>query len=258
MKPVSAALVIARYSFTEATRNRMFLLTLVGLVCAFGIAEFISELAITESSGFATSVLAPLLRLFCVFIIGLFIITSIVREFNDKGFDHMLALPYPRYVYYFGKLLGFGMLAAVVVFSVSIILLFYSGPGPGLFWCLSLILEVIIVVCLSLLFVFTFKQVTLAFSGVMAFYLLARSMETIQLISDSPLLQTDTLSQAFINGFLDLISFILPRLDMFARTEWLVYASLDMTSLTLNLLQTAVYVVLLSACSLFDLYRMEI
>ncbi|MCG8324222.1 MAG: hypothetical protein MI673_01810, partial [Thiotrichales bacterium] len=115
-----------------------------------------------------------------------------------------------------------------------------------------------IIIALSLLFIFTFKQVTQAFSGMIAFYLLARSMETIQLISDSPLLQTHTLSQNFISGVLDIIAFIMPRLDLFAQSQWLVYGMVDLPLMLTNLLQTLIYVTLLSACALFDLYRMEL
>lgn len=258
MKIQKPAIVIARYSFLEAIRNRLFILALVGLICAYGLSEFISELAITESREYVSSILAFFLRFFCVFVIGLFVITSVVREFNDKGFDYILALPYPRHAYYLGKFLGFSLLSIVIAFSVSVILCFYTGLAPALFWCLSLVFELFIIVALSLLFVFTFKQVTQAFSGVMAFYLLARSMETIQLVSDSPLLSTNTLSQEFINSLLDLIAFVMPRLDIFARSEWLAYSNLDVTALYINFLQMFVYVVLLSACSLFDLYRMEL
>lgn len=255
---ISPAIVIARFSFLEAIRNRLFLLAIAGLVCAFGLSEFISELAITESHEYVSAILSSLLRIFCVFVVGLFVITSIVREFNDKGFDYLLALSYPRYVYYIGKLLGFCLLSVVVVFSVSLILLVYVDLFSVMVWCFSLILELTIIVALSLLFVFTFKQITVAFSGVMAFYLLSRSMQTIQLVSESPLLQTNTLSQNFINSLLDLIALILPRLDLFAKTEWLVYSNIDFSLLYSNLAQTLVYLMLLSACSIFDLYRMEL
>lgn len=255
IKPV---LVIAKYSFLEALRNRLLLLAVIGLLCALGLSEFISELAITESAEFVTAILASILRIFCVFVIGLFVITSVVREFQDKGFDHLLALPYPRYVYYFGKFLGFSVLSVIVVLCVSIILLLYVDFLPVLQWSLSLMFELFIIVALGLLFIFTFRQVTQAFSGVMAFYLLARSMQTIQLISDSPVIQAGTFSQQFIGAILDLIALLLPRLDLFARTEWLLYNGFDYTALLQNLGQVAVYIVLLSLCSLFDLYRMEL
>jgi len=251
---IKPALVIAKYSFLEALRNRLLLLAVIGLLCALGLSEFISELAITESAEFVTAILASILRIFCVFVIGLFVITSVVREFQDKGFDHLLALPYPRYVYYFGKFLGFSVLSVIVVLCVSIILLLYADFLPVLQWSLSLMFELFIIVALGLLFIFTFRQVTQAFSGVMAFYL----MQTIQLISDSPVVQVGTFSQQFIGAVLDLIALLLPRLDLFARTEWLLYNGFDFTVLLQNLGQVAVYIVLLSLCSLFDLYRMEL
>ncbi len=252
------AFVIARFSFLEAMRNRLFLLALAGIICVLGLAEFVSELAITESRQIVSSMLSALIRLFCVFIIGLFVITSVVREFNDKGFDYILALPHSRYVYYLGKLLGFSLLSVVVVLCVSLIMLVYATPLAVLIWCLSLTLELMLVVALSLLFVFTFRQITAAFSAVVAFYLLARAMQTIQLISEAPILETNTISQHFMNNLLDLIGLILPRLDLFARTEWLVYTSVDFSVLSSNVVQAVIYILFLSACSAFDLYRMEL
>ena len=42
---------IAYYTFIEALRNRLFILTLTGLVCLLGVAEFAGELAVTGSRG---------------------------------------------------------------------------------------------------------------------------------------------------------------------------------------------------------------
>ena len=74
---------IAFYTFLEATRNRLLWLVVAFVVIGFGLSQFVSEIAITESATFQSSLLAAMLRFFAVFTIALFVITSMVREFDD-------------------------------------------------------------------------------------------------------------------------------------------------------------------------------
>ena len=79
-----AIITIARFTFFEAMRNRLFLLTLAGLVCVLGLTEFVGELAVSEAGQFQAIVIGAGMRLFAIVTIALFVITSVVREFNDK------------------------------------------------------------------------------------------------------------------------------------------------------------------------------
>ena len=249
---------IARYTFLEAMRARLFYLMITGLVCAFGLSEFIGELAITESSRFQGAILASGLRLFAVFTLGLFVTTSMVREFNDKGFELVLSQPIHRASYYCGKLFGFALFAVIVACLVASPLMFYTPVDQIFFWVLSLICELLIVIAVGLLCLFTFSNITIAFSAVVAFYLLSRCMDAIQLISASPVLETNTLSQDVITGVINVIAWFLPDLDLFTQTQWLLYGSGDAKALIPVLVQTLVYLVLLSGAALFDLYRKEL
>jgi hypothetical protein len=53
---------------------------------------------------------------------------------------------------------------------------------------------------------------------------------------------------------LDLVAVLLPDLDVFTQTGWLVYGG-GMQDLVPIVMQTVIYVGLLSAAALFDLYR---
>lgn len=250
-------ITIAAYTFMEATRNRMFLLTLAGLVCLLGLAEFTGELAITETREIQAVLAAAVSRWFIVMATALFVITSMVREFNDKCAEAILSLPVSRTTYYFGKYAGFALLAAVISLSVSSILLIYSPPAALGAWLFSLLCELFIVVALSMLCLFTFNNVTVAFLLVMSFYILARSMAAIQLLSASPILESQNISQEFMNLLLDVIAFLLPNLDNYTRSEWLVYGINDGV-LGFVLMQTVVYLAVLFAAGLFDLHRKEL
>ena len=252
-----SCITIARYTFLEAVRARLFYMMVIGLICAFGLSEFIGELAITESDRFQGAILAAGLRLFAVFTTGLFVTTSMVREFNDKGFELVLSQPIPRAAYYSGKLTGFAMLSVVVACLVSLPLILYAPSGQVLIWGASLICELFIVTAMSLLCLFTFSNITIAFSVVVAFYLLSRCMDAIQLISNSPILETDSIAQELINKMIDAIAYLLPDLNLFTQTQWLIYENGDLNSLGSVMGQTVIYVVFLSGAALFDLYRKE-
>ncbi len=88
--------VIAAYTLLEGMRNRLAWLVLGIIVAVFGLSEFIAEVAITETVEFQSAFLGATLRGFSVFMVSLFVITSMVRELNDKGLDLVLSLPIPR------------------------------------------------------------------------------------------------------------------------------------------------------------------
>lgn len=251
---IRQARTIAFYTLLEALRNRlMWLVVLVALV-GIGISGFLGEIAITESRQVQVALLAAFLRFSAVFLLATFVVTSMVRELNDKGLELVLALPLPRAGYLLGKLTGFAALALVPALLFGLLTLFFSPPAQVAIWTISLLGELWIVAAFSLLCVLTFNQSMTGLSAVMAFYLLSRSIAAIQLIGKGPLSE-NSLSQKVINFVIDAIATLLPRLDDFARTEWLVYHNGTWATLPPLLAQTAIYLALLAGAALFDLYR---
>ncbi|MBI2969381.1 MAG: ABC transporter permease [Gammaproteobacteria bacterium] len=248
---------IARYTFLEAVRNRLFGLTIVGLVCLLGLTEFVGELAITETREVQAALIGAGMRLFAVCTVSLFVITSMVREFNDKGFELILSMPVPRYGYFFGKFIGFLLLSAVIAVAIGALLLIYSPPAAIALWLFSLECELAILISVSLLCLFTFGNVTVAFVLVLAFYLLGRSLYAIQLISASPILESTNFSQEFMNRLLEGIAFVLPGFHDFTRSEWLIYGGGWSDAGTVAA-QTLIYTALLCTAALFDLYRKDL
>ncbi len=251
-------LTIAKYSIWEAVRDKFLLFILLGVIVFFCVSMFIGELAITEGVQMQSALLASTLRLFSVFTMGLFVITSMIREFNDKGFELILSHPVPRSSYYFGKFAGFSAVALLIALMSACCLCLYVPANLALFWSFSLFCELLIIIALSLLSLFSFNSITISFSVVMAFYVLSRSIEAIQLISDSPILASASMSHQFINGFLDIIAYVIPDLHKFTQTDWLVYVTDFNAELFIVIGQTLIYIILLSCVALFDLYRKEL
>ena len=251
----NSVLTIAKYTCIEAIRNRFFLLLLIGILIIFGIGEFVGAIAITETRQIQAGILAFVLRFTAVLIISLLVIGSLVREFNDNAVTMIISLPVPRYIYYFGKFTGFSMLALIISVLMSMPLWIFSSADQVGLWTVSLLCELLILISVSMLFILTLENILVAFSAVTAFYLLARSINTILLIGQSPILESTALSQKFMNILVIVIAYVLPDLDKFTQTDWLVYAHGTIQSLYIVGLQTSIYLVFLSAAALFDLYR---
>lgn len=249
---------IARYTAIEALHTRFGWLLGAVILIGFSFVQFVAQLAITETREVQAALLASSLRLTAVFLIALFVINGITREFNDKVVDLMFSMPVPRAGYYIGKLAGFFLLSVLCVIPVGMLMALFTTPDAALQWSLSLNLELLIVCAASLLFAFAFGQVTPAFSAFAAFYLISRSIGAIQLMAHGPLADHGSISQALMTRLIDGIAYLLPDLDLFTRTDWVVYPSLDWADLLPIAAQTLIYAVLLTGVALFDLYRRDL
>jgi ABC-type transport system involved in multi-copper enzyme maturation permease subunit len=236
-------------------RNRLLWLSLLVVALSFGLVEFIGDLAITEHRVTQVAVLAAFLRLSAVVIVTMFVVSSTVRELQDKTLEMILAIPIHRSSYYLGKLIGFLHVSIIVSIIFSTLLLVYAAPEQVLIWGLSLFLELILVVALGLVMLFTFNQIPAAITGVLVIYAAARSATSIYLMSKYPVISHTTISQKFMDGFIELLTWLLPDLHRFTQTEWLAHNTGSFQLLLPVIAQSLIYLTLLSAIALFDFYR---
>nr|WP_315260407.1 ABC transporter permease subunit [uncultured Duganella sp.] len=251
------ALTIARYTLLEALRNRLAWLVLIMMAGAVALSGFLNELALTESRQLQAALLAAVLRLAAVFLMAAFVITSMAREANDKGLELLMALPLPRAVYLFGKLAGFATLALMPAGLFGALGLFFAPPAQAGLWAFSLLCECWIVAAFSLLCMLTLSQVLPALAAAFSFYLLARAIGALQLLGHGAG-AASSFGQQALNGGIDGLALLLPHLDRFTRSDWLVYHNGSGAELGMIAVQTVIYVVLLSAAALFDLHRKEL
>jgi len=231
MPLIARTLNIARYTVLEAWRNH-FALLMAGIVIVSVLASvFIRQQAIMEADRMQAAFLASILRVASVFVVAIYVLQGSLREFQDKVLELMLSLDLPRSHYLAGKLLGYAVVSVCCALIVAPALLLVSDATDVLVW-----------------------QLLPSATFVLAFYLLARSITAIQLISASTLAQPG-LATNFGTFLADTIALVLPRLDAFTQTAWLIDAPVNPLSLAAVALQTAIYVMLLLAAAMFDLHR---
>ena len=252
---ISQVLTISRFTIIESLRNRLLLLSFLVIGISFALVEFIGDLAITEHRVTQVAILAAFLRMSAVVLITLFVVSSTVRELHDKTLEMILAMPIRRGNYYLGKLIGYLYLAVLVAVIFSALLMFYADPQQVFIWMVSLFLELTLVIALSLVMLFTFNQVPSALAGVFLIYGASRIVTSIFLMSKYPIIAHTSIGQKFMDGFIELLTWLLPDLHRYTQTAWLTYNTADGSTLFPLFGQTAVYLVFLSFIALFDFYR---
>ncbi len=245
---------ICRYTALEAIRTRVPATALLTLAVLLGASLFIRELAVTETSRFQIGFYAAAARLCAVFIASLYVLASISREFSDKGLEVLLALDVPRSHYICGKLAGFTLTAGAIAVVLSLPL-WVLAPAAAWMWTASLAIELALMTALSLFCIVTFSQLLPAAGFVAAFYLLARSVTAMRLMSANPVAGQDTLSHQVTRGLVDGLGYLMPALDRWTDTAWLVNAAPEPSVLLAIVAQGTIYIGLLAAATLFDFYR---
>lgn len=247
-------LAIARFTFLDAIRSR-FLWIAFGVMFVLSAASLLlHELSITDSLRIQIGVLAPALRFSLAFVLAAFIISTLQREFNEQGAALVLALDLPRAHYVWGKTLGFVCLAGCSALIFSLPLIWLSPGAPYLTWTLSLCMEAAMVSTFALFCAISLRSLTAALVLTLGFYFLAKTIAVLQLISHASLVAGTSLHR-YMNGALDLLALLLPRLDKFAQTGWLVDGLAGFAVLGGQLMQTLIYVALIAVAATIDMQR---
>jgi hypothetical protein len=246
---------VARYTTLEALRTRLPALAAIVIGVLLGASFFVREITIAESARFQTAFYASTVRFAMVLLSSLYVVGSIAREFQDKVLDVTLALDLPRSHYVIGKVIGFVAIAGVLALAVGAPLVPLAGWESAAQWTLSLAFELAIVVALSVFCVVTFNQVMPAAGIVIAFYFFARALTAIRLIGAHPIAGADTLSHQFMYWLVEALALLIPALDQWTRTAWLVDGPVAWFSVIAIGAQSVLFVVILTTAAIFDMHR---
>lgn len=239
----------------EAWHGRYFLLIGAEVLAAVLLAALFGESALTEGVQIRVGTLAALLRFGVILSLALFAISSMARELSDGITLIHLSLPVSRATYLLGRFFGLALVSLLTVTGVTVLLLFVALPGVALAWSCSLLLEGLIVAAFALLCAISLRQIPQAFAATTGFYLLARSVSTFEAIAAQQAQQGGDVSDLLAQYFLDALAHILPSLDRFTSSAWLMSGHVDVGLLGQLTIQATVYLLLLFAVALFDLQR---
>lgn len=247
---------LARSVLLEARRGGLPWLAAASLALGIAAAAFLSQVALTETLALQLAVLAALLRAAAVFLVAAQVTSATLREIQDKGLELMLSLPLSRSTHYLGRLAGFAACGALLSVLFGLVVLFWAPPAQAVLWAVSLAFETALVAAAALFFAMTLSSVVAALAATAGLYLLARAMPAIQALAARPLAE-ETWAGWLARHAVDALAFVLPRVDVATRTDWLVYGVSTNEVLT-ALAGLLLYIVLLTAAGLIDFHRRSV
>ena len=245
---------LARMTVLEALRERLLWLAALVVLAGALLAQFLHQVAITESREIQTAVLAALLRVSAVFMVTIVVVSGMAREAGDKVTELLLSFPVPRSRYVLGKFAGYAAVAGLLALVFAVPLAFYARSAAVLAWAASLACELLIVAAVSVFCALTLARTLSALAAVAGFYLLARSMPAIQLIAQAAPGPGSSADRA-ITRAVDVVAWVLPAFDRMTDTAWLLQGAPNAAALAGLAGEACLYVVLIGAAALFDLYR---
>lgn len=251
---------IIRYTLITALRDWLFVGLFVVLSVAIAISMFLASTALVEQQQMAIAYAAGTSRLIVIGGLIVFVSFHVRRLFDNREIEVILSRPISRARFVIAYWLGFLMLGIIVALPLILALALFTRPDMvGLaYWGSSLILEIALVMAFTLVSALILRSsVTSVFSS-FGFYALARMMGFFTATIHTPFAVTNSMDFNRIMQFvLELISMLLPRLDLFGETRWLVYGMQHMEHIWVYVVQSAVYIPLLLAIAIFDFQRKQ-
>lgn len=243
-----------KYIFLTAIRDWLYVGLFLLLLAAFGISIVLGGTALVEQRPMTTAYIAGASRMIFAIGIVLFVCFHIRRSFDNKEVEFILSKSISRHKFIFAYLLGFSVVASIILAIIIVPLFFIQSGGIGLFyWALSLFLEMIILISFATLASLILRSAISAVLASLGFYMISRMMGFFVLTIKLPESVRDlSTSDGIMKSLLKALSVIFPRLDLFANSDWLVYGITDFYNIKLIIIQSLIYIPLMIFMSFYD------
>ncbi len=252
---------ILKYILLSGTRDKLYLGLFISLIIAFSLSIFLGSTAMVEQQQMTTAYISGLSR--GVLVIGtiIFVCLNMNRAFENKEVEFMLSKAISREHFILSYLIGF-FVSILMILIPLIVAIFFATKADKfglLMWSLSLLSELMIVICFSLLASLILKN---SFSSILAslgFYIISRLMGMFVMAINLPKSVSTNIefsTQSF-STILKFLSAIFPRLDLFGQSEWLTYGISDFWNLQVILVQSLIYIPLMIFMAFHDFKKKQ-
>lgn len=247
-----------RYILMTATRDKLFAALFLGVLFSAYVSSVMGNTAMLETQQMTLAFSAASSRV--ILMVGLIVFTCfhVRAAFETREIDVLLSRPISRNSVVLSYWLGFAVVATLLLLPIFVIIciLGIMNIDGYVLWAASLLLESWLVVSLALFAAFTLKSATSSVLACLGFYTLSRMIGFFTATAKSGILFGDAQVNQFFRWVIQLISTILPRLDFFGKSQWLIYG-IHAHEAWLYLAQAAIFVPLLLAATIIDFKRKQ-
>jgi len=244
---------ILLHTLYSARRDKFLTGILIGMIVAAILGSVLGSTAIIENDEMRAIYAASACRFISIIGIMVFISFYIKKLFENKEMDVFLSRMPSRTKIVSSFFNAFIVIStALVVQSMVIVYLIYLHNIVNvLIWGMSLMLEIIIVTSFSLFFSIVIRSSTVGLMMCFAAYFLSRVIGSFVAYIDVTGFYLSF--NSVIEVFLKITSVLIPRLDLFSKTDIIIYGNYSLSSFGILILQTFIYSIFLLLCSIFDM-----
>ena len=250
---------ILKYILLTAIRDRLYGGLFIILLAAFGISSVVGGTALSEQAQATMVYVAGSSRM--IFAIGmiLFVCFYVRKTFENREVEFVLSKSISRHSFIFAYLLGFISVALLIIVPLVILLFFMKANLVGLsYWALSLLFESLIIITFSLLASLILRSAVSAVLASLGFYIISRMMGFFVLTIQIPKTTADFENlDRFLKAILKIVSIIFPRLDLYGKSEWLIYGVVNSSDIYIILGQSLIYIPLMIFMAFYDFNRKQ-
>ena len=250
---------ILKYILLTALRDRLYIGLFIILSATFGISVALGDASLVEKSQATIVYVAGSSRIIFVIGIILFICFYVRKTFDNREVEFILSKPISRHKFILAYLLGFILVALFIILPLVLLLFFMKVNLIGLlYWSLSLFCEVLIIITFSLLAALILKSAVSSVLASLGFYILSRMMGFFVMTINIPQASVDFSStQRIMNAVLKAISVSLPRLDLYTKSDWLIYGVGNFNDTNIIIWQFIIYTPLMIFMAFYDFNRKQ-
>jgi ABC-type transport system involved in multi-copper enzyme maturation permease subunit len=264
---------IIRYTLLTALRDWLYIGIFALVVSAIFLSVFLGGTAISEQGKMSIVYIGGAVRMITIIGLILFVCFHVRRSFDNKEIELILTRPISRTQFVLLYYAGFAVLAFTLILPIFLVMLasisifqfldfshdeYLTAIKGMVFWGISFYFEALIIIAFSFFVALMLQSAVFAVLATFTFYFLARLMGffLISIHNPASTMHSTTLgyySEMVLHG----IGTLMPRLDMFSKSEWLVYGIEDLHEYSLFLGSSFIYITLLLSMALYDFVRKQ-
>jgi hypothetical protein len=250
---------IIRYTLLTAGRDWLFIGLLAIIAIAYGLSVFTGGTALVEQEQMSLAYFAGSSRIAMQVGLIVFVCFHVRRLFDNREIESMLSKPISRPQFVVAYWLAFVMLGFVAVIPVIVLMKLAFSPNPvGLaYWASSLVLEISLVLAFALVASLILGSAVTAVMASFAFYMISRLMGFFVATLDQPSLMNSGKYGQLMSNIMLVLSTVIPRLDLYAKSSWLIYGIDGQNDLWVFQAQSIVFIGVLLAMAVFDFKRKQ-
>lgn len=250
---------IIKYTLITAVRDWLFVALFMLILASYYLSSFMGNTALVEQEQMTLAYFAGLSRLILNIGFIVFICFHVKKAFDNREIESMLSKPISRIEFIIAYWVSFMILTFLAIIPIIVILstLTIANTEGIVYWSMSLVTEIAIICAFSLMAALMMKSAVFAVMSSLTFYIISRLMGffILAINKQDTLVSSDAVNTAMMK-ILKIISSIIPRLDLYAKSKWLIYGVEGQTDLWIFQAQS-IYIVLLLAMTIFDFKRKQ-